>query len=69
MSKIRVVVVEDDKEIRGLMEAILDNEPDIDVVRTFSTGDNFLKAFDSFHCDVVLMDINMPVKTGIECVA
>jgi DNA-binding NarL/FixJ family response regulator len=69
MSKIRVVIVEDDKEIRSLMEFILSDAPDMEVVRSFSSGDNFLKAFDSFDCDVVLMDINMPGKSGLECVA
>lgn len=69
MSKIKVVIVEDDKEIRSLMEFILSDAPDMEVVRSFSSGDNFLKAFDSFDCDVVLMDINMPGKSGLECVA
>lgn len=69
MHKIKVVIVEDDKEIRSLMEGILSGEPDLEVVRAFSSGDNFLKAFDSFECDVVLMDINMPGKSGLECVA
>jgi DNA-binding NarL/FixJ family response regulator len=69
MPAIKVVIVEDDKEIRNLMEFLLSEAPDIEVVRSFSTGDNFLKAFDSFTCDVVLMDINMPGKSGLECVA
>ena len=69
MPAIKVVIVEDDKEIRNLMEFLLSDAPDIEVVRSFSTGDNFLKAFDSFECDVVLMDINMPGKSGLECVA
>lgn len=69
MPTIKVVIVEDDKEIRSLMEFLLGEAPDIEVVRSFSTGDNFLKAFDSFECDVVLMDINMPGKSGLECVA
>lgn len=69
MPAIKVVIVEDDKEIRNLMEFLLSEAPDIEVVRSFSTGDNFLKAFGSFECDVVLMDINMPGKSGLECVA
>lgn len=69
MQKIKVVIVEDDKEIRSLLEGILNSEADLEVVRVFSTGDNFLKAFDTFECDVVLMDINLPGKNGIDCVA
>ncbi len=68
MDKIKIVIVEDDKEIRELMEFVFRAEPDMEVVRSFSTGDNFLKSFDNFQCDVVLMDINMPGKTGIECI-
>jgi len=68
MKKTRIVIVEDDNEIRKLAEEILSSETDFDVVRTFSNGDNFLKAFDNLECDVVLMDINMPGKSGIECV-
>lgn len=69
MKKTRVVIVEDDQEIRKLVEEILSYEEDIEVVRSYSNGENFLKALDSIECDVVLMDINMPGKSGIECVA
>ena len=69
MPKIKIVIVEDDKEIRSLMEHVLSGEEDMEVLRTFSTGDNFLGALDHLQCDVVLMDINMPGKTGIACVA
>lgn len=48
---------------------ILAAEPDIELVRSFSNGDNFLKAWDQLECDVVLMDINMPGKNGIDCIA
>ena len=66
MKKIKVVIVEDDQEIRKLVEEILSYEPDIEFVRSYSNGDNFLKAFNEITCDVVLMDINMPKMNGIE---
>ena len=66
--KIKVIVVEDDKEIRELAESILSAETDIDVVKTFANGDSFLKAWENYECNVVVMDINMPGKNGIECV-
>lgn len=69
MKKIRIIIVEDDKEIRQLAEGILSGESDMEVVKTFANGDSFLKSWETYECDVVLMDINMPGKNGIECVA
>lgn len=69
MKKIKIILVEDDKEIRELAEAILGSEKDMEVIKTFSNGENFLKSWENFDCNVVVMDINMPGKTGIECVA
>ena len=69
MKKIKVVIVEDDQEIRKLVEEILYYETDIEFVRSYSNGENFLKAFNDITCDVVLMDINMPGKNGIEVIA
>lgn len=69
MKKIKIIIVEDDKEIRELAEVILGSEKDMEVVKTFPNGDNFLKSWENYECNVVVMDINMPGKTGIECVA
>jgi len=69
MKKIKIIIVEDDKEIRQITEGILSSEADMEVVKVFSSGDNFLKDFESLTADVVLMDINMPGTNGIECVA
>ena len=68
MEKIRIIIVEDDKEIRELAEAILSSEKDMTVVRTFANGNSFLKSWSAIECDVVVMDINMPDINGIECV-
>ncbi len=68
MKKIRVILVEDDKEILEMMEGIISDENDMVVVKTFSNGDSFLKSWENYSCDVVLMDINMVGKNGIECI-
>lgn len=69
MKKIKIIIVEDDKEIRELAEAILGSEKDMEVVKTFPNGESFLKLWENYECNVVVMDINMPGKTGIECIA
>ncbi len=70
MSKrVRVVVVEDDEEIRELVRRILSDDPSIQYVKAYPTGDAFVQGFDAESTDVVIMDINMPGSSGIECVA
>lgn len=69
MKKIKIILVEDDKDIREMTEGILTSEADLELVKSFSNGDSFLKSWGSLDCDVVLMDINMPGKNGIDCIA
>jgi len=65
---IRVALVEDDKEILRFMRSILDDDADITVVQTFANSEDFLAAFVKLEVDVVLMDINLPGRSGIECI-
>lgn len=67
--KIKVVIVEDDRELRQLLELLIDKQPDMQVTKTFSNGRSFINEFKTLDVDVVIMDINMPGKTGIECVS
>ncbi len=68
VSMIRVVVVEDDSELRALLQRIITSSDDFVFVTAFASGDLFIEEFDTLNMDVVLMDINMPGKSGIECV-
>lgn len=65
---IRVAIVDDDKEMARLMRGILEGAGDVQVVKHYSNGDDFLKALPGLEVDVVLMDINMPGRTGIETI-
>ncbi|HMU12683.1 MAG: response regulator transcription factor [Bacteroidetes bacterium] len=65
----RIIIVEDDAEIRDLTRLILQKEPGLFVAGSFANGEDFLKAWPTIEADVVLMDIGMPGRNGIECVA
>lgn len=65
---VRVALVEDDKEIRELLESGLKRAERIQVVRCFANAEDFLSAFPGLEVDVVLMDINLPGKNGIDCI-
>ena len=69
MSEIRVLVVDDhDLFRRGLME-VLDEEPDMAVVGEARNGQEAIEQVDLLSPDVVFMDLNMPVRNGIETTA
>lgn len=65
----RVALVDDDKELAQHMRGILEGADGFRVVPHFPNAADFLKTFPDLDVDVVLMDINMPDRNGIECIA
>ena len=66
MEKIKVMLVEDHSMIREGLKQLLELEDDIKVVAGFADGKRAVDEYLSIKPDVVLMDINMPVMTGLE---
>jgi DNA-binding NarL/FixJ family response regulator len=62
----RVIVVDDQEIVRAGFAALLDTQPDIDVVGTASDGEDAVRLCREQRPDVVLMDIRMPTMDGIE---
>jgi DNA-binding NarL/FixJ family response regulator len=62
---IRVLIADDQALVRGGFSAILDAEPDIDVVAEAGDGAEVLELTVRHRLDVVLMDIRMPRLDGI----
>lgn len=69
MSRIKVVIVEDDQEILQSLLQLLSADPDIIVTKTFLNAESFISSFHDLWVDVVLMDIGLPNKNGIQTVA
>jgi DNA-binding NarL/FixJ family response regulator len=65
---IRVAVVEDDEWVRNNLAAQIDSSPHFRCVSRHATGEDALKQLPGSLPDVVLMDINLPGISGIECV-
>ncbi|MDJ0955113.1 MAG: response regulator transcription factor [Acidimicrobiia bacterium] len=65
MSKLRVLIVDDQALVRTGFAMILGTEPDIDVVGEAGNGVEALRAARELRPDVVLMDIRMPEMDGI----
>lgn len=63
---IRILVVEDRAEIRLGLQMRLAAEPDMTVVGAAPDGSSALRMVAALSPDVVLMDVEMPVRDGIE---
>lgn len=68
MKVINVVIVEDLHEIRDGLKAILNSTEEFKCVATFCNAEDAAKEIALLQPDVVLMDINLPGMTGIDCV-
>ncbi len=64
--KIRVVLAEDQAMVLGALAALLELEPDIQVVACAPNGREALKLVEQHTPDVLVTDIEMPGMTGLE---
>jgi DNA-binding NarL/FixJ family response regulator len=65
---INVSIVEDDNRIRESLAVLIDGTENIRCASTHRTGEEALTQLPAKNPDVVLMDINLPKMSGIECV-
>ena len=66
MTRLRVVIADDQPMMRAGFKAVLEATGDIEVVAEASTGAEAVAAAKRHAPDVVLMDIRMPEMDGIE---
>ncbi len=64
---IAVAVVDDDSEFRRLVRETLAGQPDLDCVADCADAESAIVQLPEFQPAVVLMDIEMPGMSGIEC--
>ncbi len=62
---IRIVLADDDQLVRGGLRAVIEHEPDMDVVGEAGDGNEVLDIVASVDADLVLMDVRMPNKDGL----
>jgi len=63
---ITLVVADDQATVREALAVMLDLAPDVSVVATATNGAEAVEAAAQHHPDVLLMDLNMPVMSGVE---
>ncbi len=65
MAKIRLLLVDDHQLFRQGLRALIEIEPDIEVVGECVNGREAVTAVHTLQPDVVLLDLNMPVLDGV----
>jgi DNA-binding NarL/FixJ family response regulator len=63
---INVAIVEDEDEIRGLLEQIIDRSPGFSCKHVYKDCESAIQSIKEARPDVVLMDIQLPGINGIE---
>lgn len=63
--KIRILIVDDQKMIREGLKALIQTEPDLEVVGITDNGEDSIKQVEITQPDIVLMDMEMPGMDGV----
>lgn len=65
---IRISIVEDDADVRQSLAVLINGSDGFECVSTYRSAERALEAIPGQQPDIVLMDINLPRLSGIECV-
>ena len=65
---IRVALVEDDHQVRAGLRLLIDHSKKCACVAAFGSAEEALARLPSLDADIVLMDIELPGMSGIECI-
>ena len=64
-NKIRVAILDDDEDFREILSSLLNRSQDFLCVATYSDSDDAMKNIENDAPDILLLDIEMPGKSGI----
>ncbi|MEH7223505.1 response regulator transcription factor [Bacillus sp. JJ1566] len=63
---IRIVIAEDQRMVLGALGSLLNLEDDMEVVGMANNGQEAISLVKELQPDICMMDIEMPLKTGLE---
>ena len=65
-TKIRILLADDHQVLRSGLRALLNMEPDFDVVGEASNGIEAVKLAETLRPDIIVMDVSMPEMDGLK---
>ncbi|MFN2292357.1 MAG: response regulator transcription factor [Anaerolineae bacterium] len=66
MSAVQVLLVDDNPDFVQVAAEFLAADPDIEITGVATSGERALELADSYHPDLVIMDLAMPGMGGLE---
>ena len=63
---IRIVIAEDQQMMLGALGSLLNLEEDMEVVGKSSNGEEAISLVHELQPDICIMDIEMPIKSGLD---
>jgi len=65
---IRVAIVEDLAEVRDGLSELIESDRELSFIESFENAETAVQKLPDLHADIVLMDINLPGMSGIDCI-
>jgi two-component system response regulator NreC len=65
-NKIQIVIADDHSLFRSGVISLIEDEEDIEIIGEAENGRDLVKIHDKLNPDLILIDISMPEKTGLE---
>src|SRR5579885_731141 len=66
--KIRILLADDHPIVREGLRAVLETQPDFEVIAEAANGDETLRLARSMQPDIILLDLEMPFMDGVETI-
>ncbi len=66
--KIRILLADDHPIVREGLRAMLETQPDFEVIAEAANGDETLRLARSMQPDIILLDLEMPFMDGVETI-
>ncbi len=66
MGKIKLLLADDHAVLRAGLKALLNSQPDMEIIAEAADGEEAIRKSAELTPDIVIMDISMPILTGLE---
>ncbi|MDR1569401.1 MAG: LytTR family DNA-binding domain-containing protein [Oscillospiraceae bacterium] len=67
MQLVPVLIADDDSAMRGILKRIIEKSGGFQLVGEAADGERLLQLYDDLHPALVILDVEMPGKTGVAC--